>query len=309
MALAKAISEFKWRWFLKAVGVIVGSVTLCLFLALSPLDRPLYDFVLFHPTRLAAQFKMPDCLSIPAQEASFQSTNGNKLIGWYFQQPGSKFIVLFSHGNGGNVIHRFDNLEMLIKCRVSIFAYDYEGYGKSAGQPTVDHICDDAVAAYDYVNKTLGYPPERIVLFGESLGTVVTGYLGGQVKSAGIILQSPLYSLGRRGREILPVLSIYPEWLYPKGGLDNAVAFSHPHPPLLMVAGTKDPMLPIAHADDIYTRASEPKTFVRIEGAGHTGDPKLTFAPEYTAAVKVFLAGLDHKTTPSPQPTKLPPPI
>ena len=309
MSFSKALSEFKWRWFFKAIATIVGSVLLLLLLVMSPLDRPLYDLVLFHPTPLAADFQMPPCETVVAKEVDFQSLNGTKLTGWYFKQPGSKYIVLFSHGNGGNVSHRFDNLQLLMRAGVSAFAYDYEGYGKSAGKPTVPNICDDAIGAYNYVTSNLQYPPDRIVLCGESLGTVVTGYLSSKVKSAGIILQSPLFSLPRRGREILPALSIYPNWLYQHNGLDNADVLSRAHAPLLMVAGTKDPMLPIAHADDLFAQAREPKTFVRIEGAGHTGDPKLTFAPEYAAALKVFLGGLDHKTAPSVSPTKFAQPI
>jgi fermentation-respiration switch protein FrsA (DUF1100 family) len=309
MSLSRALSEFKWRWFFKAIAVIVGSILTILILLASPLDRPIYDMVLFHPTSLAMDFQMPACEMVAAKQVDFNTLNGTKLTGWYFKQPKSKYIVLFSHGNGGNVMHRIDNLQLLMRAGVSVFAYDYEGYGKSSGKPSVPNICDDAIAAYNVVNKDLLYPPDRIVLFGESLGTVVTGYLSSKVKCAGVILQSPLFSLPRRGREILPVLSIYPAWLYPNNGLDNSTVFSQAHAPLLIVAGTKDQMLPIAHADDLFAAACEPKIFVRIQGAGHTGDPKLTFAPEYAAALKVFLDRLDNKTEPASAPTQVPQPI
>jgi uncharacterized protein len=307
--LAKALADFKWRWFFKTIAAITGSALFLVVLFFSPLDRPLYEVVLFHPTPMPLDFKMPACENVEPKEVGFQSLNGTQLTGWYFKNPGSKFVVLFSHGNGGNVIHRFDNLQMLLRSGVSVFAYDYQGYGKSFGKPTVNNICDDAIAAYNYVHKDLLYPPERIVLFGESLGTVVTGYLSSKVESAGIVLQSPLFSVPRRAREILPPLSIYPQWLYANNGLDNSLVFSQPHAPLLIVAGTKDPMLPIAHADDLFAAAREPKTLVRIQGAGHTGDAKLTFAPQYAAALKVFLNGLDNKSEPAIAPTKLTKPL
>jgi pimeloyl-ACP methyl ester carboxylesterase len=275
----------------------IGLPLVAAIILLPNLELPIYDFVLFHP------------LKYPIGEYKDLAVNGINPTDHYFyvgkyklhvllyKMPKAKYVFLLSHGNGGNMTHRKDIVNLLLKTNNSVFAYDYEGYGKSEGDPTEHAICADALAAFNYVTKELQWSAHNVILFGESLGTVATGHLFRQVQCAAVVLQCPLYSLCRRGREIMPFLSIYPDWLWPMGGLDNGVIFAGKHPPLLIIAGTKDPMIPVSHADSLFSVASEPKMYARIQGAGHTGDPALMNSSLYIKSLTKLLMSLNARET------------
>jgi len=295
--MAADSKSFNWRWFMKATALVLAFFLIVVpaffAVALIPVvDQPLYNFILFHPSKYPiGSYDHPIAAGVKAKEVYLLSSSGTKIHGWLFIKPGAKYIVVLSHGNGGNLTWRADIHEMMLKAGHSVFAYDYQGYGLSDGSPNMYNICEDSQAAYNYVAKTLHYKPEQIILFGESLGTAVTGQLAMKNKCAAVILQNPLYSIMRRGREILPVLSAYPQFMWPQGGFDTGTFVQGKHPPLLIVGGTKDTMLPIAHADSLYALASEPKTYIRVEGGGHTGD-KILMGEQYRSGYEKFCNSL-----------------
>ena len=181
---------------------------------------------------------------------------------------------------------------MLLSSGQSVFAYDYEGYGRSEGNTNMYVVRDDALCAYRYLTDVLHYKSKDIILFGESLGTAITALIADSVPCAGIVYQSPLYSVRRRAGEILPLLKCYPKCFWPEDGFDNSGWVTKAHPPFLIIAGVKDPVIPIAHADDLFSIAIEPKKYVRIEGAGHTGNPAFMNAPQYKKAIQEFVDSL-----------------
>src|SRR5262249_24239760 len=134
--------------------------------------------------------------------------------------------------------------------------------------------------------------PENIVLFGESLGTAVTGQLAPHVKCKAIVLQSPLDSVWQRNYELMPILSVIPSCLWPHDGFKNEPLVTGAHPPLLIICGSKDIATPVHHADRLFKVASEPKKYIRIEGAGHTGE-KLLMGKQYTEGYAKFCHDLD----------------
>jgi fermentation-respiration switch protein FrsA (DUF1100 family) len=258
-----------------------------------PIGAPLYNLVLFHPWKYPeGYYDRTVAAGIQAEDIYFNAPDGSKLHGWLYKWPDAHRIILFNHGNGGNITLRVGAAAMLLKTGNSVFMYDYEGYGRSEGQPSMNKICDDALAAYNLLTDSLHYAPNQIVLFGESLGTCVSGDLASHVKCAGVILECPLYSVLRRGNELLPVTRLYPDWMWPHNGLDNSHVFAAAHPPLLVIAGTKDNATPVAHADDLYAIASQPKSYVRIEGARH-GDQVMMQSPEYHKQLRIFLSTLN----------------
>jgi alpha-beta hydrolase superfamily lysophospholipase len=286
------IINCNWPRVFKALAKILGFVLVLWFIAISPLNRPLYEFVLFHPSKFPIGFyNIGTVDNIKPRDVFFKSKDGAKLHGWLFSLPKSRITVILSHGNGGNLTHRTQLIDLLLQAKASVFAYDYHGYGRSEGKPSIDNACDDARAAYDYLTNVEHLPWRQIALLGESLGTGITGRLSTDVKCAGIILISPLLSLANRAGEILPFFRIYPNWLYPQGGLDNLSIFKNAHPPLLIIAGTEDHTLPINHADTLYECASQPKTYLRIEGAGH-GDAKMMYSPLLAGYLSAFIERL-----------------
>ena len=104
-------------------------------------------------------------------------------------------VVLWCHGNAGNIINRLENLRELYRIGLSVFIFDYRGYGRSQGRPSEEGLYQDALGAHDYLTRTRMIRPERIVLFGRSLGAAVAGELAVQKPAAGLILESSFPSI------------------------------------------------------------------------------------------------------------------
>jgi len=290
-----ARSGFKWGWVLRKT-ILVMLLLPVVLAALLPIylvpaiGQPFYNLMLFHPWKYPnGLYTGAAMLGIEPADQYFTAEDGSKLHGWLFRVPGARHVVLLSDGNGGNMTYRRAIALKFIQNRESVFMYDYRGYGRSEGEPSMEGIRQDGLAAYNYLKDGLHYLPRQIILCGESLGTVVTGYLAPRVESAGIVVQCPLYSFRRRAQELVPILNIYSPWMWPAGGLDISSAFSGKHAPLLIISGTADPMTPVKHADDLFAGASEPKMYVRIKGGGH-GDPSMMAAHEYDIGLRKFLS-------------------
>ena len=115
---------------------------------------------------------------MPLEDVWFQASDGVRLFGWYVEAAADRPVMLWCHGNAGNIINRLDNLKLLYQMGLSIFLFDYRGYGKSqSSRPGEKGLYQDAYGAYDYLTRIRKICPERIVLFGRSLGASVAGEL------------------------------------------------------------------------------------------------------------------------------------
>ena len=101
---------------------------------------------------------------LPLEEARFQAADGPRLFGWYVRAPQSPAVLLWCHGNAGNIIHRLQNLRELYRVGLSVLLFDYRGYGRSEGRPSEQGLYRDALAAYDYLITDERVSPGRVVL-------------------------------------------------------------------------------------------------------------------------------------------------
>jgi hypothetical protein len=125
-----------------------------------------------------------------------RTSRGNKIACMYVKCcPNAKYTLLFSHANAvdlGMISSFYVMLGMRINC--NIFSYDYSGYGSSTGKPLEKNLYPDINAAWSALNKRYSIPPENVILYGQSIGTVPTIDLGARNHFAGVILHSPLMS-------------------------------------------------------------------------------------------------------------------
>lgn len=274
-----------WSWF--CLLAVAASV----YLLLSPfVARPLYKRHIFKPSKYpSGNYDVDSVGQIKRQEFYFPSTGNTKLHAWFFDVHQSHWVILLSHGNSDNLTRALPLIGELIAAGASVFIYDYRGYGKSAGSPTIKGICDDSRAAYDFLTNNLQISPKRIVLYGESLGTGVSCYLSRQVSCAGLILQSGYVSLWKIGRQKFPFLHIYPNFLFPRPHLDNLAVIKSKHPPLLLVHGEQDTVVSISDTEELYRHANEPKMFARLPEVAHAN---VIESDKFLATVKQFLSKL-----------------
>ncbi len=150
------------------------------------------------------------------EDCQFRASDGVTLHGWYCTplrceggagvQAEAGMVLLWFHGNAGNISNRYDMMREMMELPVQVFIIDYRGYGKSEGKPSEKGLYLDARAAWDYLTKVRGAAPERVVVFGKSLGGVPAIDLASQVKPAGLIVQSSFTSAGDMAATVLPFL-------------------------------------------------------------------------------------------------------
>ena len=268
---------------------------LVLYFLLSPIvASPLYEAMLFHPDRTYYSIAEEGCKKLVArfnvcrEDCWIMSSDGKKIHAWYFKLPSSKRVFLVSHGNAGNICHRLGLINNLLSCGGSVLIYDYQGYGKSEGEPSRPNIVADGLAAYDYLVKNLNVNPGDIILYGESLGCAVSCQISKLHYVSAIILQSGWTSLLKAGRDRVALLWLYPDLFFTPPLLNNLEIVRRPHSPLLIIHGERDNILPCSYAKENYAKACEPKQIVLLPDASHN-DVGFVDVELYLKGIRNFL--------------------
>jgi fermentation-respiration switch protein FrsA (DUF1100 family) len=246
-------------------AIYLGLVLFAVFLSDSMIFLP-------HPS---SYHDTPEILKIALER-------GKKISAVYLPNPAAKFTLLVSHGNAEDVGDDRDWLEDLRRAGFSVFAYDYEGYGTSEGKATEKTVYQDEAAAYDYLAINLRTPPDRIIIFGRSVGSGPATYIAARRPAAGLVLQSPFVSAFR-------VLTRIP--LLPWDKFPNYKNIRHVHCPVLIMHSHGDTIIAAWHGQKLFDLANEPKQLFWAKNADHND---LQLAAGYMEALQSFAASLDH---------------
>lgn len=200
-----------------------------------------------------------------AEEVSLTASDGETLIAWHVIPRDEKLVVLYFQGNGGALDLRVGRFQWLIADGTGLVAVCYRGYGGSTGSPNETGLIRDAVAAYDFAAAR--YWPQRIVLWGESLGTAVAVALAAERKIGGIILDAPFTSAADVGAAAYPIAPV--RWLI-KDTFRSDRRIARVKAPMLVLQGERDPVVPIRFGERLFKLANEPKRMVRFAVGGHS---------------------------------------
>lgn len=229
-----------------------------------PQHQTLDERLLFFPSKYPAGNWKPADLQF--DDVMFESKDKTRLHGWYCPCEDRRAIVLMTHGNAGHVADRAPLLRYLqSKARVAVFIFDYRGYGKSEGTPTVEGVLDDARAARAQLRWMASIEDSEMLLMGESLGGAIAVQLAAESAPRGLILQSTFSSLREIADFHFPALS----WLVPADKLNSCKAIRRYSGPLLQSHGTADRTIPLPLAETLFAAGNEPKQFIKIPRAGH----------------------------------------
>jgi fermentation-respiration switch protein FrsA (DUF1100 family) len=217
------------------------------------------------------------------QEVTFESSDGEKLIAWHAPPRGERPVVLYLHGNAGALDLRAGRFEALIADGTGLLAPSYRGYGGSSGTPSEQGLINDALAAYDFA--AAHYPPQRLVLWGESLGTAVAVALAAEREVGGLILDAPFTSIADVGAAAYPFA---PVRRLIKDSFRSDRRIARVAAPILALHGERDTVVPIRFGERLFALANEPKRLVRYPLGRHLD------LDDYGALdeVRAFLRGL-----------------
>jgi len=247
---------------------------------------------LFFPAR--DLYRSPATEGLAFEDVYFNS-NSSKLHGWFIPASGEK-IVLWMHGNAGNIADRLDQaIKMKRTLGVSSFMFDYRGYGNSEGKPSEAGLYEDAEAALAWLMGTRGIDPRNIILYGHSLGTAVAVdlALGQGADTAGIVLESPFTSAAGMARRMYMGLPVH--WIM-SVKLDNIGRIGDVKMPILIIHGVRDTVIPFGMGKKVFDAAPEPKTFLPIANGDHS-DCYYVGGEEYWGAWQDLLDQVQRPTS------------
>ena len=233
----------------------------------------------FFPTR--AIESTPDAVGLSYEDAFIKTSDGLVLHGWHLRYPRSKGVLLFFHGNAGNVSHRLNDLIMFHQMGRSVLIIDYRGYGHSQGEPSEEGTYLDALASYRYLRDEQGYT--NIVVFGRSLGAAVAIDLCTKVSVAGLISESAFASVEKMAKAAYPLLPV--TWMITMR-YDNLSKVATLKMPKLFLHSKEDEMVPFKQGLAVYQAALQPKEFFQMHGIHNEGRYQ---NPGYRETIKGFL--------------------
>ncbi|MCH7821892.1 MAG: alpha/beta hydrolase [Proteobacteria bacterium] len=220
------------------------------------------------------------------EDVSIETADGVTLHGWFVAGQSSR-VLLFFHGNAGNISHRLDSIRLFRNLGLSVLIIDYRGYGQSGGKITESGTYRDADAAWRYLLEDRGLSASDIVIFGRSLGASVASRLAAQHRPLALIVESSFTSIPDIAQELYPWLPA--RWMS---------RYSHAtreyvrdvHCPLLVVHSRNDDIIPFHHGEAIFASANEPRTLLALRGTHN--DAFLRDENTYMEGLRTFLTGL-----------------
>lgn len=193
--------------------------------------------------------------------------------------------VIYLHGNDANIGTRMNivHYDQLAKLGLNVLAPEYRGFAGLAGVPTEQGLARDARSAYDYARRHLGAAPQRIVIYGWSLGSAVAVTLASQVDEAAVILEGAPASIVAIGEHRYP---FFPIRYLIRNPFESIARIGQVKSPLLFLHSPEDAVIPIAEGRRLFDAAPQPKQFVEVAG-GHVYASERD--PRFFPAVRSFL--------------------
>jgi fermentation-respiration switch protein FrsA (DUF1100 family) len=249
--------------------VLLGHIIAVLVIAYVGLGLVLYfmqPVFLYRPLREVVY--TPEDIGIDFEMVFLKTPDGVKLSAWFIPAKDAEMTILYCHGNGGNMMHRLDSINLFNRMGLNCFIFDYRGYGQSDGKPTEEGTYIDAMTAYKWLTEDKKMPAEKIILFGRSLGGSVAANLASRVEAGSLVIESCFTSYTDMGKKVYPYMPV--RW-FAKFNYDTVGSLKKVQCPVMIIHGRGDEIIPFEFGPELYDAANEPKEFVEIYGSHNDG--------------------------------------
>jgi fermentation-respiration switch protein FrsA (DUF1100 family) len=180
----------------------------------------------------------------------------------------SQLTILFCHGNGGNMTHCLDSIDIFHDLGLNCFIFDYRGYGHSQGKPCEEGTYLDAEAAYKWLTEEKKISPDNIIAFGRSLGGSIAAHLATKSRVGAVVIESTFTSYVDVGRKFYPYMPV--RW-FARFSYNTAQYIKEFLCPVMLIYSRDDEVVPFEFGLELYEAANEPKKFVEIFGGHNDG--------------------------------------
>jgi len=240
------------------------------------------DRLLYIPGRHSGE--TPEKIRLDFESVTLTTVDGESLDGWWIPAERERAVLLFCHGNAGTIADRLYSIRQYHNMGLSVFIFDYRGYGLSTGKPSEEGLYRDVEAAWDHLTGKRYIAASSIVVFGRSLGAAVATWIACKKQPGALILESAFTSVPDIASDLFPFL---PVRTLARPRYDNVQIVSSLEVPKLFIHSVDDEIIPFTHGRHLFDVAAEPKAFCQISG-GHN-DGFYVSEPHYLAGIESFL--------------------
>ncbi len=248
---------------------VIWTICLIIVIAYSIVGWTLYFLqsrFLYAPVREVTY--TPADINLTYEKVALKTEDGLKIAAWYIPAENARYTILFCHGNAGNMTHRLDSINLFNEMGLSCLLFDYRGYGDSQGQPTEAGTYMDATAAWKWLTEKRKIPPQRIIIFGRSLGGSIAAHLAGRVEPRALVLESAFTSYEQIGKKFYPYMPVH---FFAKFYYNTLEYVGNVRCPVFIVHSRNDEIVPFEFGLRLYAAAAEPKQLLEIAGSHNDG--------------------------------------
>lgn len=229
------------------------------------IEPPLETKILYYPVK--GMTGNPGTVNLVYEDINLRTSDGQIINGWFVPNKASKKVILYFHGNGGNISYRLDRIAFLHRLPVNIFIIDYRGFGRSQGTPSENGLYLDAKAAYDFLINQKKYQPDQIIIFGRSLGGAVAADLAGKEMASALILVSTFTSVKDLAVRTSPLWRWPIVWI--RSEFNAFAKIDKIGIPIYFIHSRQDEVIPYQMSVALYNNARQPKKLLLEDSGGH----------------------------------------
>ncbi len=249
------------KMILTTIGVLLlAYIGLCLLLFI------FQKYLIYFPDKNI--MFTPRDVGLIYEDIYIETSDAERIHAWYIPSDSVKGVLLFCHGNAGNISHRLESIKIFNALSLDVMIFDYRGFGKSTGSPDEPGTYLDAEAVWEYLVRERGFPPGQIIIFGRSLGSAIAAGLSQKKKPAALILESSFTSIPDLGAKLYP---IFPVRLLARYKYSTIKRLQNISCPILFIHSPNDEIIPYSHGQENYQTARKPKQFLEISGSHNDG--------------------------------------
>ena len=191
------------------------------------------------------------------EKVTISTSDNYNLLGWFHKKDIKKKTILFFHGNAGSIENRIYKLNHFKNMDLNFLIIAWRGFSGNSGKPNEKGLYDDALSAVKWLESN-GIKKEKVILYGESLGTAVAVEIAQNENFAGMILESPFTSMIEMGKKYY---FFFPVSLLLKDRYESIKKIKNVHFPIMVMHGKRDRIVPFAMGKKIYDSANLPKFY------------------------------------------------
>ena len=233
----------------------------------------------------------PDQINLEYKDISIRTSDNIGINGWYIPGEKNSDLVIFCHGNAGNISGRIETIRLINELNLSLLIFDYRGFGKSEGDISEAGLYLDIEAVYQYATKNLNIDKKKIIIWGRSLGAAVAIDFVSRYSIDKLIIESAFTSIPDMGQTIYPFFPVKFVCTHKFASINK---IHNVNASKLFIHSPQDELVPFSFGKKLYNKATSPKSFLEINGDHANGF--FEYKEDYIKGIKSFLTTTTGKS-------------